>query len=59
MRPTWNEYFFAIAKVVASRATCPRALCGCVIVNPKTNHILSTGYNGAPPNESHCWMMVV
>lgn len=53
-RLTWNEYFLQIAEVVAQRATCPRAKCGCVLVDPKSNFILSTGYNGAPPGEPHC-----
>lgn len=51
-RPDWNDYFLNIAKEVASRSTCPRASVGAVIV--KDNHILSTGYNGAPPGEPHC-----
>ena len=51
-RPDWDEYFLAIAKDVASRATCPRASVGAIIV--KDNRILSTGYNGAPPGEPHC-----
>ena len=51
-RPNWNEYFINIAKEVASRATCPRASVGAVIV--KDNRILSTGYNGALPGEPHC-----
>lgn len=52
MRPSWDHYFLAIAKEVASRSTCPRASVGAVIV--KDRHILSTGYNGAAPGESHC-----
>lgn len=51
-RPSWDEYFVSIAKVVASRSTCPRASVGAVIV--KDNRIISTGYNGAPGGESHC-----
>ena len=42
------------AEVASRRSTCPRADVGAVIVNPKTNRILSTGYNGAPPGEPHC-----
>jgi dCMP deaminase len=53
MRPDWDEYFKRIAEVVATRATCPRASMGAVIVS-KENRILSTGYNGSPPNEPHC-----
>lgn len=53
-RPTWLIYFVEIAKAVAQRSTCPRAKCGTVLVDPSTNHILATGYNGSPPNEPHC-----
>lgn len=52
-RPNWDEYFRAIAAVVATRASCPRASIGAVIVSGE-NRILSTGYNGAPSGESHC-----
>ncbi len=51
-RPGWNQYFLSIAKEVASRATCPRASVGAVIV--RDNRILSTGYNGSLPGELHC-----
>lgn len=51
-RPNWDQYFLCIAHEVASRATCPRASVGVVIV--KDNRILSTGYNGAPSGEPHC-----
>ena len=54
-RPSWDEYFFSIAYVVATRSTCPRAKCGTVLVHPTSKHILATGYNGAPPNEPHCY----
>ena len=53
-RPDWNTYFIDIAKAVAQRASCPRAKCGTVIVNPETHGILCSGYNGAPPGEPHC-----
>jgi len=52
MRTSWDQYFLNIAKDVALRSTCPRALVGAVIVID--NHILSTGYNGAAPGEPHC-----
>ena len=53
MRPTWDEYFMEIAKVVATRSVCLRRHVGAVIV--KQNHaILATGYNGAPPGRYHC-----
>jgi len=51
-RPSWDEYFLEIAKVVATRSTCDRANVGAVIVKNKV--ILSTGYNGAPRGLPHC-----
>lgn len=51
-RPSWDDYFLAIAKVVSNRASCPRANSGCVLVKDK--RILSTGYNGAPAGEETC-----
>ena len=53
-RPTWHEYFFNIAKEISLRSTCPSRKVGCVIVNPETKNIVSTGYNGAPRNTQHC-----
>jgi dCMP deaminase len=51
-RPTWDEYFIEIAKVVSSRSTCIRRHYGAVIV--KDNVIVSTGYNGAPRGSTNC-----
>lgn len=51
-RPSWDEYFLEIAKVVATRSTCGRANVGAVIAKNKV--ILSTGYNGAPRGLPHC-----
>jgi dCMP deaminase len=51
-RPSKDEYFMSIARVVASRATCLRRKVGAVLV--KDNYIISTGYNGAPPGLPHC-----
>jgi len=41
-----------IARTVGSRATCPRAAVGCVLV--REHRILTTGYNGAPRGVAHC-----
>lgn len=45
-RPDWDSYFLAIARAVAARAECSRAMHGAVIV--RTNRIVATGYNGTP-----------
>lgn len=52
MRPSWDHYFMAIARQVATRATCDRKLVGAVLVRDR--QILSTGYNGSPRNLPHC-----
>jgi len=51
-RPSWDEYFMQIARVVATRATCPRRSVGAVIVYER--RMLTTGYNGAPRELKHC-----
>ena len=51
-RPSWDDYFMAIAKIIATRSTCDRLRAGAVLV--KNKRIISTGYNGAPPGLPHC-----
>jgi dCMP deaminase len=51
-RPTWDEYFLEVAKLVAKRATCLRRSVGAVLVKDK--RVLATGYNGAPSGLKHC-----
>lgn len=51
-RPSWDEYFLEIAKVVSSRSTCLRRRYGAVIV--RDHVIVSTGYNGAPRGSINC-----
>lgn len=51
-RPSWDDYFMAIAKIIASRGTCDRLYSGSVLVKDK--RIISTGYNGSPPGLPHC-----
>ena len=51
-RPTWDEYFMEITKLVSKRSTCLRRKVGAVIVKDK--RILTTGYNGAPRGLLHC-----
>lgn len=47
-----DELFVSIAETVAERSTCLRGHVGAVIVVEK--HIVSMGYNGAPPGQPHC-----
>jgi dCMP deaminase len=51
-RPTWEEYFIEITRLVAKRATCLRRQVGAVLVMDK--RLLATGYNGAPSGLAHC-----
>jgi dCMP deaminase len=51
-RATWDEYFMAIAREVATRSTCDRKHVGAVIVRDKL--ILATGYNGSVRGLGHC-----
>jgi dCMP deaminase len=51
-RPSWDEYFMEIARLVVSRSTCLRRQVGAVLVKDKK--ILATGYNGAPSGLPHC-----
>lgn len=52
-RPDWDPFWMRIAKDAATRATCPRASVGCVIVD-RHQRVISIGYNGAPAGEAHC-----
>jgi dCMP deaminase len=51
-RASWDEYFMAIAREVATRSTCDRKHVGAVIVRDKI--ILATGYNGSVRGLPHC-----
>lgn len=51
-RPSWEEYFMDIARLVARRSTCLRRQVGAVLVKDK--NILATGYNGTPSGLRHC-----
>ena len=41
-----------VAEIMAKRSTCLRRKVGAVLV--KDNHIIATGYNGAPAGLEHC-----
>lgn len=47
-----DQLFIRAAYLWAKRSTCTRGSVGAVIVQGK--HIISTGYNGAPPGMPHC-----
>ncbi|MFZ0051543.1 MAG: dCMP deaminase family protein [Desulfobaccales bacterium] len=52
MRPSWDEYFMLIAKLVSTRSTCNSRPTGAVLVKDK--QLLATGYNGSMPGAPHC-----
>lgn len=51
-RPSWDQYFMDITRLVATRSTCLRRHVGAILV--KDRNILATGYNGVPSGISHC-----
>lgn len=44
----WDERFIKFAKEVASWSKDPSTKVGCVIVDPETQRVLGTGFNGFP-----------
>ncbi|MBI5046112.1 cytidine/deoxycytidylate deaminase family protein [Candidatus Micrarchaeota archaeon] len=51
-RPSWDDYFMGIAKVVASRSNCVKRKVAAIIVKDK--RVISTGYNGTPRGAKNC-----
>lgn len=51
-RPSWDEYFMHIAKVVSSRSNCIKRKIAAIVV--KDLRIISTGYNGTPRGVKNC-----
>jgi len=51
-RPSWDEYFMSIARVVSSRSNCIKRKVGAVIASDR--RIISTGYNGTPRGIRNC-----
>jgi dCMP deaminase len=51
-RPSWDEYFMAIARVVASRSNCVKRKVAAVITLDR--RLISTGYNGTPRGVRNC-----
>lgn len=51
-RPSWDDYFMSIARVVASRSNCVKRKVAAVITLDR--RIISTGYNGTPRGVANC-----
>lgn len=51
-RPSWDNYFMDVARLVATRSTCIRRQVGAVLV--RDERVIATGYNGAPQGLPHC-----
>ncbi|WP_280350440.1 deoxycytidylate deaminase [Nocardia abscessus] len=51
-RPSWDQYFMAIAYAASLRSDCERDKVGAVIV--KDRRVRATGYNGAPAGRPGC-----
>jgi dCMP deaminase len=47
-RPSWDDYFMAVAMLIASRSNCGRLRVGCILVSngEHKNRIVAAGYNG-------------
>lgn len=53
IRPSADQYFIDMAKLVSSRGTCCRRKVGCVLTD-SNKYVLATGYNGRPKGFEHC-----
>jgi thymidylate synthase len=51
-RPSWDEYFMAMAILTSSRSSCLNVRAGSILV--KDNRIIGAGYNGAPSKVKNC-----
>jgi dCMP deaminase len=52
IRPDRETFWFGLAAQYATRATCPRASIGAILV--KFDRLCGAGFNGAPPGQPHC-----
>lgn len=54
-RPSWDEYFMAVAILISSRSSCERLHVGCILVSSglQANRIIAAGYNGFLAGLSH------
>lgn len=53
LRPSWDNYFMALASLAAQRSNCMKRRVGCVLVG-KGRRVISTGYNGTPRGLRNC-----
>lgn len=53
LRPSWDNYFMALASLAAQRSNCMKRRVGCVLISA-TNRVISTGYNGTPRGLVNC-----
>ena len=61
-RPTWDEVNLSVAREVARRTTCIRALeatdglgIGAVLAERDSHRFLGVGYTGSLPGQPHCF----
>lgn len=54
-RPSWDEYFMAMAALISSRSSCNRLQVGCVLVSSGEHpfRVIAAGYNGFLPGLPH------
>jgi dCMP deaminase len=52
-RPSWEDYFLEMARLISTRSVCFRSKLGAVIVR-NGKFVVSTGYNGAPSHQKNC-----
>ena len=53
-RPSWDDYFLALAEQVSRRSPDPDTKHGCVLVD-SDHRVISTGYNGTPIGVQNCY----
>jgi dCMP deaminase len=51
-RPSWDDYFMALVRILATRGSCDRLHTAAILV--KNKRVISSGYNGAPPGMPTC-----
>lgn len=52
-RPSNDQYYAKMVKLVATRGTCVRRKVGCILVDDH-KRVLATGFNGVAPGQPHC-----